>query len=27
KFYERQHPDLLEFIIEGMLFYANKNLD
>ncbi|HAT5918571.1 TPA: MerR family transcriptional regulator, partial [Legionella pneumophila] len=26
-FYERQHPDLLEFIIEGMLFYANKNLD
>ncbi|BCZ97221.1 MerR family transcriptional regulator [Legionella pneumophila] len=27
KFYEQQHPDLLEFIIEGMLFYANKNLD
>lgn len=26
KFYEQQHPDLLEFIIEGMLFYANKNL-
>ncbi|TID99951.1 MerR family transcriptional regulator, partial [Legionella pneumophila] len=26
KFYEQQHPNLLEFIIEGMLFYANKNL-